>query len=389
MRMELIIRFDYGAVVPWVRRDRRRACARSPARTRCVLRTPVPTARRGPDAPSPTFTVARGRARCRSCSPGIRRTSRRPTPRRRRARRSSDTDDVVARVVPAAARYDGRVARRRRALADHAQGADLRADRRHRRGADDVAARAASAACATGTTASAGCATRRSRCYALLQRAATPTRRAAWRDWLLRAVAGDPARAADHVRRRPASGGCPSSSSTGCPATRARAPVRIGNAARRAVPARRLRRGDGRAAPGRAAPGIEPTSRRLGARSARCSTSSRARWREPGRGHLGGARPAPALHALEGDGVGRVRPRGQGGRAARAAPGRSTAGARCATRSTREVCAQGFDAERGTFTQSYGSQALDASAAADPAGRLPAARRPARASARSRRSSAS
>ena len=35
-----------------------------------------------------------------------------------------------------------RVARRRAALADHAEGADLRADRRHRRGADDVAARA-------------------------------------------------------------------------------------------------------------------------------------------------------------------------------------------------------------------------------------------------------
>ena len=44
----------------------------------------------------------------------------------------------------------------------------------------------------------------------------------AWRDWLLRAVAGAPDAAADHVRRRPASGGCPSSSSTGCPATRAR-----------------------------------------------------------------------------------------------------------------------------------------------------------------------
>ena len=57
---------------------------------------------------------------------------------------------------------------------------------------------------------------------------ATPRRPRAWRDWLLRAVAGDAGRAADHVRRWPASGGCPRSRSTGCPATRA--PRRCGSA---------------------------------------------------------------------------------------------------------------------------------------------------------------
>ena len=50
-----------------------------------------------------------------------------------------------------------------------------------------------------------------------------------------------------------------------------------------------------------------------------------------GRGHLGGARAAAALHALEGDGLGRVRSRREGGRAVAASRGRSIAGARSAT----------------------------------------------------------
>ena len=41
-----------------------------------------------------------------------------------------------------------------------------------------------------------------------------------------------------------------------------------------------------------------------------------------GRGHLGGARPEAALHPLEGDGVGRIRPRGED----RRAPGSRGAG---------------------------------------------------------------
>ena len=43
MRMELVVRFDYGSIVPWVRRDRRRHCARSPGRTRsgCAPRSPL------------------------------------------------------------------------------------------------------------------------------------------------------------------------------------------------------------------------------------------------------------------------------------------------------------------------------------------------------------
>ena len=44
----------------------------------------------------------------------------------------------------------------------------------------------------------------------------------------------------------------------------------------------------------------------------------------------------------------------------------------------REVCAKGFDAERGTFTQSYGSKRARRGTAAHPPGRLPAAERPSR-----------
>ena len=67
---------------------------------------------------------------------------------------------------------------------------------------------------------------------------------------------------------------------------------------------------------------------------------SRRAWQRARRGHLGGARPAAALHALEGDGVGRVRPRGQDAPSSSAATGRSSAGARCATTIHAEVCAQ-------------------------------------------------
>ena len=78
---------------------------------------------------------------------------------------------------------------------------------------------------------------------------ATSDEARAWRDWLLRAVAGDPPTAADHVRtcRR-------------APAARARARLAAGlrgvgagahrQRRQRAVPARRLRRGDGLPAPG-------------------------------------------------------------------------------------------------------------------------------------------
>ena len=74
----------------------------------------------------------------------------------------------------------------------------------------------------------------------------------AWRDWLLRAVAGDPAQLqimyGPAGERRLTEIGA----RLAARATRARRPVRIGNAAVRPAPAGRLRRGDGHAAPGAA-----------------------------------------------------------------------------------------------------------------------------------------
>ena len=181
----------------------------------------------------------------------------------------------------------------------------------------------------------------------------------AWRDWLLRAVAGSPDGAADHVRARRASGGSPSSSSTGCRATRARRPVRIGNAASDQFQLDVYG---------------ELMDALLQAREGGLRVRATAAWRlqlalldflegawdAARRGDLGGARPAAPLRALQGHGLGRVRPRGADGRALRRRTGPSTAGASCATRIHREVCERGFDAERGTFTQSYGSRGLDA-----------------------------
>ena len=79
-------------------------------------------------------------------------------------------------------------------------------------------------------------------------------------------------------------------------------------------------------------------------------------WRQAGRGHLGGARPAAALHALEGDVVGRVRPRASATTTSSAATGRSSAGGRCATRSTPRCCARAWCEEKQAFAQSYGSR---------------------------------
>ena len=153
--------------------------------------------------------------------------------------------------------------------------------------------------------------------------------------------------------------------------------MRIGNAASRPVPARRVRRADGRARTRRATPGSTPTRTRGGSRS-RCWSYLETVWSRARRGHLGGPRRAPPLRALEGHGLGRVRPRRAGRRALRRTTGRSSAGGSCATTVHREVCERGFDAERGTFTQSYGSRDARRRAADDPARRLPPARRPAR-----------
>ena len=181
----------------------------------------------------------------------------------------------------------------------------------------------------------------------------------AWREWLLRAVAGSPEdlqmlysvtgeRRLDEyeIDWLPGYGGA--------------GPVRVGNAAIAAVPARRLRRSHGHAAP---------------ARAARAWNRNRHAWRiqvallevpgvelaAAGRRHLGNSRAAPPLHPLQGDGLGGVRSGGQGCCEASGSMARSSAGGRCAMRSTRRSATAGYDAQSNTFVQSYGSPHLDAS----------------------------
>ena len=80
----------------------------------------------------------------------------------------------------------------RAALAHRAQGADLRADRRDRRRADDVAARVDRRRAQLGLPLLLA-ARRDAHAARPAPLQTTPTRRAQWRRWLLRAVAGDPA----------------------------------------------------------------------------------------------------------------------------------------------------------------------------------------------------
>ena len=141
-------------------------------------------------------------------------------------------------------------------------------DRRHRRRRRPPRCPRSSAGCATGTTATAGCATPPSPSSALLARRLPARRPQAWRDWLLRAVAGDPADlqimyGVAGERRLPE---CELPWLPGYEGSR---PVRIGNARRRPAPARRLRRGHRLAAPG-------PRSAGLADRAARLAPAARA-----------------------------------------------------------------------------------------------------------------
>ena len=159
-------RFDYGAVAPV---DARRTAASTFSRDR---------RRRRPARAGATALERRRRSRLAGARHGrargerLRLRSRRARPASSTARRPEaldagrvdaalERDDrLVARVVAQrVARRDART-RGRRALGARAQGAHLRAHRRDRGRADHLAARDASAARATGTTASAGSATR-------------------------------------------------------------------------------------------------------------------------------------------------------------------------------------------------------------------------------------
>ena len=87
MRMELVIRFEYGSIVPWVRRVEEQTRVAIAGPDALALRTPVADARREP--PHRRGVHRRSRASgCRSCSPGTRRITRR-RPRSIRSSRSA------------------------------------------------------------------------------------------------------------------------------------------------------------------------------------------------------------------------------------------------------------------------------------------------------------
>ena len=237
MRMELAVRFDYGEVVPWVTTPRRA----DPAHGRARLRRAV-APRRG-EGPGPADGRRLHRHRAASAIPS--RWSGTPPTRTRRRRWTATTPSHLTEAYwtewADALLLRGSLPRRGGALAHHPQGADLRADRRHRRRRDDVAARGARGQAQLGLP-----------LLLAARRHAHPRGADAGRllrrgDGLARLAAarrgGRRHEAADHVRRR-----------------RRAAPRRVGGglAARlrglgpgahrqrrlRAVPARRLRRGD-------------------------------------------------------------------------------------------------------------------------------------------------
>ena len=227
MRMELraALRLRPDRAVGAPRGRRRCAVAGPDARRRCARR--VDAARRGPHAPWRNSPSPRASG-CRSSSPGFTPTTEPPLPVDPMRRRVEDTA-AWWRAWCGALHVPGAVARRRAALADHAEGADLRARPAASSRPPRPRCPSSSAACATGTTATAGCATRRfTLCALLAARLHRGGRRLAR---LAAARGGRRARGdADHVRR-----------SRRAPAHRVRArwlpgyegskPVRVGNAA--------------------------------------------------------------------------------------------------------------------------------------------------------------
>ena len=93
----------------------------------------------------------------------------------------------------------------------------------------------------------------------------------------------------------------------------------------------------------------------------------------PGQQPVGGARAAPAVRALQGDGLGRASTAASRRSSGSASTARSTAGGSCARRSTTTSARKGYDADRDTFTQFYGSQGLDAALLLHPPRRVPPA----------------
>ena len=351
MRMELVIRFDYGSIVPWVRNlDGTLVAIAGPDAV--LLRTPVE--HEGRDLRTvASFTVAEGER-----VPFVLRwfPSNEPPPE------PVDPEEALAATIEFWEQLGGDVlvsrtlARRRPPLGAHAEGSDVRADRRHRRRADDLAP---------------GMGRRRPQLglpLLLAPRRDPHAPRAHPRGLHRggRCVAGlAPARhrglaggSPDHVRRR------------GRAAThRVRAPVarRLrGVAARsrrerrlRPAPARRLRRGGRRALPARAGTGLVASDGawRL---TQKIFDWLESGWREPDEGiwEVRGPR-RHFTHSKVMAWVAFDRAVKTIERFGREGPLERWKAVRKAIRD--EVLREGYNADRGAFTQFFGSDRLDAS----------------------------
>ena len=213
-----------------------------------------------------------------------------------------------------------------------------------------------SAACATGTTATAGCATRRS----CSSRCSTPVMRKR-RSRGARGCCARPPATPTSCRSCTvcaASGGCRSSKRRGCAATPTRA--RCGSATPRPEQLQLDVYGE--------VADVIYQAHRAGLAARRRRVVARERGRRGGREALVASPTAACGRCAARRGTSCTRRCWRGSRStarSRRSSGsawtaRSTAGARCERRSTPRSCALGYDPKRETFTQSYGSEEIDA-----------------------------
>ena len=318
MTTELVFRFDYGRTVPWVQqaRDGLTAIAGPDA----LAAAHAGRARRRGLPHRRPLHGARGRDRA---VPALLLSLLRAEPERRGARAPAAGDRGLLARWTGRCRVAGPWRDAVHALADHAQGADLRRRPAASRPPAPPRCPSSSAAAATGTTATAGSATRPSRstpsCSRVCKDEARRLARMAAAGRRRQALA-----AADPLwgRRRamdPGAGAAVARRLRGQPAGADR------QRGARAAAARRLRRAV-RRVPRRAQIRACQREDHAWARREGAARLPRARMAAARPGHLGGPRTAAALHPLQGDGLGGGRSRGQGGRALRARrPGRALA----------------------------------------------------------------
>ena len=298
----------------------------------------------------------RDRARTLSLHPRVVPLPRGPAAAARQLLRRAPHRGVLDRVGPAML-LRGSLPRRGRALADHPQGADLRAHRRHRRRRHHVAARGARRQPQLGLPLLLAARRHADPRGAHARRATTARRWAGATGCCAPWPATSPSSRSCTAPR--ASGGSTSGRRPGCPATRARP-----------GPHRQRRR--------RSSTSSTSTARSC-RRSTRRPTPRVSRARPPGTcrpssstsSRRAGASPTTASGRCVGRGATSPTPRSWPGWPSTAPFARSRSGLTSKGPSTkwrslrdeisREVCEKGYNADVGAFTQYYGSDQLDAS----------------------------